>query len=106
MAGRVKIKQKELIDSTVKNKNVMNLFHEIIGSKGNINFSVVWPKFKKIKQSVYDYISTLSVLEKASVMQNFEADKKLLELLYKSCGLPMKAISNIPRLKNMRWKAR
>ncbi|QRY19142.1 hypothetical protein [African swine fever virus] len=80
MAGRVKIKQKELIDSTVKNKNVMNLFHEIIGSKGNINFSVVWPKFKKIKQSVYDYISTLSVLEKASVMQNFEDDKKMLEL--------------------------
>ncbi|WRY69393.1 pH339R [African swine fever virus] len=80
MAGRVKIKQKELIDSTVKNKNVMNLFHEIIGSKGNINFSIVWPKFKKIKQSVYEYISTLSVLEKASVMQNFEEDKKMLEL--------------------------
>uniref|UniRef100_A0A6G7KTX1 PH339R n=1 Tax=African swine fever virus TaxID=10497 RepID=A0A6G7KTX1_ASF len=64
------------------------------------------PSLQKSNRAFMSTFPLFLCWKKQALCKTLQTIRNCWNFLYKSCGLPMQAISNIPRLQNMWWKAR
>jgi hypothetical protein len=80
MSKRSKIKSK-VVQSTINNKDVMEMFHGVLGTgEGtDLNITIVYPKYLKIVEHCGRYMRLLEALRDSAVMGRFPAEAGHLE---------------------------
>ena len=78
---RVKIKSK-VVRSTINNKDVMDMFHGVLGTGGGgtINMKVAYPKYLKIEKNCNSFIALLRMFGSTNLLRSlFPEDARRLE---------------------------
>ena len=72
MSRRGKIKSK-VVQSTINNRDVMEMFHSILGTGegADLNIEIVYPKYLKIVEHCTRYVRLLEALHDSAVMKRF-----------------------------------
>ncbi len=96
MSGRGRIKSK-VVRSTIQNKDVLNMFHEVLGTSTNgVDLSIAHPKYELITRNCRRFIELLTKLSESKTFQLFENArvhltkyiKSLREQYIQSCSAP------------------
>jgi hypothetical protein len=78
MAGRIKIKSK-VVKSTLQNKDVIDMFHNVIGTDG-ASISIIHPKYTSIEKNTKRFIQVLEILYNIDFLEFFNNFKENLDM--------------------------
>jgi hypothetical protein len=71
----------KVVKSTIANKDVMGMFHDVIGTGeggGRLNLRVVWPKFVAVKKHCDRFVRLLDTLARSNLLTRFSEEREHL----------------------------
>lgn len=97
MPGHSKIKSK-VVQSTINNKDVMNMFHGILGTgeETDLNITIVYPKYLNIIKQCDKYLRLLEAFRNSAIMKHFPAENEHLSGYITSLRDQEKTIRDVP----------
>jgi hypothetical protein len=96
--SKIKIKSK-VVKSTLQNKDVIDMFHGVIGTDG-ASISIVHPKYQLIEKNVKRFLQILDMLYNEKFLDNFTTFKDNLDMYLFSLRRQFVSSFNAPNIDN------